>query len=171
VPGRPGDPDARSGSLASIAEFAVSVRAHTQDRSTVQQRRGDGGTRRQDRGRLRDPVRTNHLGHFALTMQLMPSLLEASAARVVSTTSLYRFTAGSTTWRTAYARLLQAVGRLRDVEACGPPVRPGAESPSDGSDGDRLRCRSGFSRTNLQVTSARALNGWQQRFWSSPLRS
>ncbi|NNC43464.1 MAG: SDR family NAD(P)-dependent oxidoreductase, partial [Acidimicrobiia bacterium] len=37
---------------------------------------------------------TNHLGHFYLTYLLMPALLRADAARVVTTTSTARFSAG-----------------------------------------------------------------------------
>ena len=44
----------------------------------------------------------------------------------------------------AHGRLLQALGRLRDVEARVPPVRPGAQPPARRPERDRLRRRPRF---------------------------
>jgi NAD(P)-dependent dehydrogenase (short-subunit alcohol dehydrogenase family) len=109
---------------------------------------------------------TNYLGHFALTMRLMPALLAAKSARVVSTSSIARFQAGKydlsnphmhgcyDTWA-AYgmskrADLQFAFELNRRLEARG--LTAFAADP-------------GFSRTNLQAASARANKGFMQNFW------
>ena len=83
------------GSLASIADFAAAV---TADHARVDLLFNNAGVMAVPEGKTEDGFETqfgtNHLGHFALTMRLLPALLAAPAARVVSTTSVARFTAG-----------------------------------------------------------------------------
>lgn len=111
----------------------------------------------------------NHLGHFVLTRRLLPALLDAGSARVVSVTSFARLTAGSvrldnphlrgeyTPWR-AYgqskrANLLFALDLQRRLDAAGASVRSLAAHP-------------GLSHTDLQARSVRETGGGRsQRFW------
>ena len=114
---------------------------------------------------------TNHLGHFALTMQLMPALLAAPAARVVSTTSVARFTAGKYDLSNPHMS-----GCYDPWDAYGMSKRADLQFAMELN--RRLAGRSvtayaadpGFSRTDLQATSAKAMNGWQQRFWRIAVR-
>ena len=109
---------------------------------------------------------TNHLGHFALTMRLMPSLLAAPAARVVSTTSFYRFAAGKYDLANPHMD-----GCYKPWVAYGMSKRACLQFALELN--RRLAGRSvtayaadpGFSKTDLQSTSARAMAGWRQRFW------
>jgi NAD(P)-dependent dehydrogenase (short-subunit alcohol dehydrogenase family) len=110
----------------------------------------------------------NHLGHFVLTRRLLPALLTAPAARVVSVTSFARLTGrpvdpdnphlrGSyDPWR-AYgqaklANLQFAVELQRRLKAAGVRVQSLAAHP-------------GLSHTDLQARSVRESGGWSQRFW------
>ena len=155
------------GSLASIAEFAVSVRAA---HPRIDLLFNNAGVMAVPEGKTADGFETqfgtNHLGHFALTMQLMPSLLEASAARVVSTTSLYRFTAGEYDLANPHMH-----GCYKPWVAYGMSKRADLQFVLElnrrltGRTVTAFAADPGFSRTNLQATSARALNSWQQRFW------
>ncbi len=111
---------------------------------------------------------TNHLGHFALTALLMPALLRADAARVVTVTSTARHFGRSVDadnphlrgtygeWK-AYgqsklANLHFAVGLQRRLEAAGSKVQSLVAHP-------------GFSNTNLQAHSASQSDGATQRFF------
>jgi NAD(P)-dependent dehydrogenase (short-subunit alcohol dehydrogenase family) len=111
----------------------------------------------------------NHLGHWALTAHLLPSLLRAPAARVVTLTSTaHHFAravdprnphlAGSyRPWR-AYCRsklanLHFALGLQREL------ARAGAAAAS-------LAAHPGLSNTELQARSVAATGGgWSQRFF------
>jgi NAD(P)-dependent dehydrogenase (short-subunit alcohol dehydrogenase family) len=109
---------------------------------------------------------TNHLGHFALTMRLMPSLLAAPAARVVSTTSIARFTAGKYDLENPHMD-----GCYKPWVAYGMSKRANLQFALElnrrlaGRTVSAYAADPGFSRTDLQSTSAKAMNGWQQRFW------
>lgn len=114
-------------------------------------------------------VGTNHLGHFVLTERLMPGLERAPAARVVTLTSVGRYTGRPLTeehtrlnsrygpWR-AYgdsklANYQFGIELARRLEAAGSSVSSLVADP-------------GLSRTNLQVaTVENAGGGIQGRFW------
>lgn len=101
---------------------------------------------------------TNHLGHFALTGQLLPALLKSDAPRVVNVASLAHkmgeihfddlaFEAGYKPWaaygQSKLANLLFTYELGRWLEAKGLPVVVAAAHP-------------GWTATNLQQTSAMA---------------
>lgn len=111
----------------------------------------------------------NHLGHFVLTRRLLPALLAAPAARVVSVTSFARFVGRPVRpenphLRGAYdpwlaysqsklANLLFAVELQRRLAAVGAPVASLAAHP-------------GLSHTGLQARSVQDSGGGRsQRFW------
>jgi NAD(P)-dependent dehydrogenase (short-subunit alcohol dehydrogenase family) len=117
---------------------------------------------------------TNHLGHFAFTALLMPSLLVAPASRVVTVTSTARHVGkgldpdtpldmgGYDPWR-AYGRsklanLHFAVGLHRRLTE----ARAGVAS---------LAAHPGLTNTDLQSTSAHASGGGvAHRFWEGAAR-
>jgi NAD(P)-dependent dehydrogenase (short-subunit alcohol dehydrogenase family) len=118
---------------------------------------------------------TNHLGHFALTARLMPALLRAPAARVVSVTSTGRF----------YARPLDPANpHLRGVYE---PWRAYGQSKlanvhftvelqrrlaGAGATAAALAADPGFSATELQATSVAATGGGaSQRFFHAMVRA
>jgi NAD(P)-dependent dehydrogenase (short-subunit alcohol dehydrogenase family) len=161
------------GSLASIAEFAAAAKAaHPQ----IDLLFNNAGLMAVPEGKTADGFEiqfgTNHLGHFALTLRLLPALLAAPAARVVSTTSIARFTAGKYDLTNPHMRgcydawAAYGMSKRADLQfilelnrrLAGRSVTAYAADP-------------GFARTDLQATSARAKNGLQQRFWliASPL--
>jgi len=118
----------------------------------------------------------NFLGHFALTLSLMPALLAAAAApgsggaRVVCTTSIARVTAGKFDLAD-----LQLRGRYRPWTAYGISKRAMLEFAFEldrrlASRGVRaFAADPGFSRTGLQATSAQAMRSLQHRFWVAAL--
>lgn len=113
----------------------------------------------------------NHLGHFAFTGRLLPSLLAAPAGRVVTVTSVARFMGRSVDpadphllgrydpWR-AYGQSklanLQFASELhRRLQLAGAPVESLAADP-------------GLSHTDLQTRSVRESGGGRsQRFWAA----
>lgn len=113
---------------------------------------------------------TNHLGHFALTAQLLPALAAARAARVVSVTSTARHICrpvdpdnphlhGRYKPRRAYgqsklANLHFAVELHRRLTAVGLPV-------------SSLVAHPGLSNTDLQTVSAAQSGGFSQRFFKN----
>jgi NAD(P)-dependent dehydrogenase (short-subunit alcohol dehydrogenase family) len=109
---------------------------------------------------------TNHLGHFALTMRLMPALLAAKGARVVSTSSIARFQAGKYDLTNPHMR-----GCYDTWQAYGMSKRADLQFAFELN--RRMKDRGvtafaadpGFSRTNLQAASARANGGLLQKFW------
>ena len=161
------------GSFAAIAEFAAAV---TAAHPAIDLLFNNAGLMAVPEGKTADGYETqygtNHLGHFALTMRLMPALLAAPAARVVSTSSIARFSAGK------YDLTNPSMHGCYDPwQAYGLSKRANLQFALELN--RRLAGRSvtayaadpGFSRTDLQSTSARAMNGLQQRFWviASPL--
>ena len=160
------------GSLASIAALAREVKAA---HPRIDLLFNNAGLMAVPEGKTTDGFETqfgtNHLGHFALTMQLMPALLAAPAARVVSTTSVARFTAGKYDLSNPHMS-----GCYDPWDAYGMSKRADLQFAMELN--RRLAGRSvtayaadpGFSRTDLQATSAKAMNGWQQRFWRIAVR-
>ncbi len=151
------------GSLDSVRTFATEVvNAHDRidilvnnagEMATPQQKTADG---------FELQFGTNHLGHFALTAQLMPALLRSEAGRVVTVTSTARhflsklnvedphLTEGYGPWR-AYGQSKRANSHFalelnRRLAAAGAPV---------GS----LVAHPGYSNTNLQARSAASTGG------------
>jgi NAD(P)-dependent dehydrogenase (short-subunit alcohol dehydrogenase family) len=157
------------GSLASVASFAQEVRsAH----SAIHMLFNNAGVMAVPEGKTIDGFETqfgtNYLGHFALTMQLLPALVAAGDARVVTTSSIARMTAGKfdvanlqlcgdsyNPW-TAYG-----ISKRADLEFAieldrrlvGRGIRSFASDP-------------GLSKTDLQQTSARSMKSLQHRFWA-----
>jgi NAD(P)-dependent dehydrogenase (short-subunit alcohol dehydrogenase family) len=155
------------GSLASVESFAAEVRAA---HPAVDMLFNNAGVMAVPEGVTEDGFEiqfgTNVLGHFALTMRLLPALLAALAGRVVNTSSTARFTAGKydlgnphmhgcydpwTAYGISKLAALQVAMELNRRMA-------GRTVTAYGSD-------PGLSKTELQITSARAMNGFQQRFW------
>jgi NAD(P)-dependent dehydrogenase (short-subunit alcohol dehydrogenase family) len=117
---------------------------------------------------------TNHLGHFALTAQLMPALLRSESARVVTVTSTGRlfggtvdpadphFTQGYEPWQ-AYGRAKRAnfhfaIALNRRLQFAGAPV-------------ESLVAHPGYSNTDLQSTSSRISGGGRsQRFFAATVQ-
>ncbi|HEY6532161.1 MAG TPA: oxidoreductase [Acidimicrobiales bacterium] len=77
------------GDLASVAACAVAVRARHQRIDVLANNAGLMAT---DQGRTVDGFETqfgvNHLGHFALTAQLLPTLLDTPGSRIVTMSSM-----------------------------------------------------------------------------------
>ena len=155
------------GSLASIAAFATAViAAHRK----VDLLFNTAGVMAVKEGTTADGFETqfgtNHLGHFALTMHLLPALLAAPAARVVSTTSTARWRAGKYDLSNPHMR-----GCYDPWDAYGLSKRANVQFALELN--RRLKDRGltayaadpGFSKTDLQVASVAANNGFMQRFW------
>ena len=162
------------GSLASVKEFAEGMVA---DHAHIDLLINNAGVMATPRTETADGFElqfgTNHLGHFALTAQLMPSLLRAPAARVVTVTSTGRhfrtrldpddphLTDGYDPWR-AYGRakmanLHFAVELNRRLASAGAPTTSLVAHP-------------GFVNTDLQAQSVRAGRGASQRFFATTVR-
>jgi Dehydrogenases with different specificities (related to short-chain alcohol dehydrogenases) len=158
-------------SLASVAAFAKEVRAA---HPAIHLLFNNAGVMAVPEGRTEDGFETqfgtNHLGHFALTLQLLPALLAAATggteARVVCTTSLGRVTAGKfdlgdlqlrghyNPW-TAYGISKRANLEFAlelDRRLAGRGVRGFAADP-------------GFSKTDLQKTARRSMRSLRHSFW------
>jgi NAD(P)-dependent dehydrogenase (short-subunit alcohol dehydrogenase family) len=155
------------GSLASVAEFAAAVRtAHPR----IDLLFNNAGIMAVAEGRTADGFETqfgtNHLGHFALTLRLLPALLAAAAPRVVSTTSTARFQAGKYDLSNPHM-----LGCYDPWQAYGMSKRANLQFAFELN--RRLSDRGlaafaadpGFSKTDLQPASARNNNGFMQRFW------
>jgi NAD(P)-dependent dehydrogenase (short-subunit alcohol dehydrogenase family) len=160
------------GSLDSIARFAADV--------TAAHRRLDlllnnAGLMAVPEGTTADGFETqfgtNHLGHFALTLRLLPALLAAPAPRVISTTSTARFMAGKYDLANPHMR-----GCYAPWDAYGMSKRANLQFALEL---DRRLCDRGlhafaadpgFARTDLQAASLRANRGFMQRFWDRTVR-
>lgn len=155
------------GSLASIASFSDTIRAA---HPKIDLLFNNAGVMAVKMGTTVDGFETqfgtNVLGHFALTMRLLPSLLAATAPRVVTTTSTARFQAGKYDLSNPHMR-----GCYDPWEAYGMSKRADLQFAFELN--RRLSDRGltsyaadpGFSKTDLQVASVRANNGFMQRFW------
>ena len=116
---------------------------------------------------------TNHLGHFALTAQLMPALVDTPGARIVTVTSTARHAATKlnpddlnmednyTPWgaygRSKIANMNFALELNRRLEQSGSTVVSLAAHP-------------GYSNTDLQAHSAREHGGASQRFFAKTVQ-
>jgi len=118
---------------------------------------------------------TNHLGHFALTAHLLPTMLRTPEARVVTVTSTGRHMGR----RLAVDRPLET-GRYDPWRAYGRSklanlhfaVALHARLRASGADTASLIAHPGLSRTELQATSVRASGGGlAQRFFYGLARS
>ncbi len=155
------------GSLASVSEFAAATRATN---PAIHLLFNNAGVMAVPEGKTADGFEiqfgTNVLGHFALTVQLLPSLLAAAPARVVCTTSMARFRAGKYDLDNPHMR-----GCYDDWAAYGMSKRADLQFAFELNRrlGDRgvggFAADPGFSRTNLQVASLQANRGLEQRFW------
>jgi NAD(P)-dependent dehydrogenase (short-subunit alcohol dehydrogenase family) len=155
------------GSLASIAAFAAAVKtAHPK----IDLLFNNAGVMAVKEGTTADGFETqfgtNQLGHFALTMHLLPALLASPEPRVVSTTSTARYQAGKYDLSNPHMR-----GCYDPWEAYGMSKRANLQFALELN--RRLKDRGlaafaadpGLSKTDLQAASARANNGFLQRFW------
>ncbi len=116
---------------------------------------------------------TNHLGHFALTAQLMPALVHTPGARIVTVTSTGRHFATKldpddlnseqkySPWgaygRSKIANMNFALELNHRLERAGAPAVSLAAHP-------------GFSNTDLQAHSAREHGGASQRFFAKTVQ-
>jgi len=116
---------------------------------------------------------TNHLGHFALTAQLMPALMNTPGARIVTVTSTARHAATKldpddlnmednySPWgaygRSKTANMNFALELNRRLEQSGSSVVSLAAHP-------------GYSNTDLQAHSAREHGGTSQRFFATTVQ-
>ena len=155
------------GSLASIAAFAAAVKAAHPKVDLLFNNAGVMGVKE---GTTADGFETqfgtNHLGHFALTMHLLPALLSAPAARVVSTTSTARWRAGKYDLSNPHMH-----GCYDPWAAYGLSKRANVQfilelnRRLEGRGLTAYAADPGFSKTDLQVASVAANNGFMQRFW------
>jgi len=154
-------------SKASIADFAAAVLA---DRKTVDLLFNNAGVMATPEQETADGFElqfgTNHLGHFYLTYLLMPALLAAGSARIVNTTSTARFSAGKYDLANLHSR-----GTYKPWEAYGVSKRANlhfaielnARLAAAGSGAKAYSADPGFSKTDLQATSAAASEGISQK--------
>ena len=154
-------------SMASIEEFAKNVTAAYPSIDLLFNNAGVMATPQQlttDGFELQ--FATNHLGHFYLTYLLLPALLNAPAARIISTTSTARFSAG----KYDLANLHLRVG-YKPWEAYGISKRANLHFALElnnrlaaaGADTTAYAADPGFSKTDLQATSSQASGGFSQR--------
>lgn len=162
------------GSLASVEKFARRLLADHERIDLLVNNAGVMGTPRMETADgFELQFGTNHLGHFALTAHLMPALLRAPLARVVTVTSTARhfrtrldpddphMTESYDPWR-AYGRAKMAnlhfsLDLNRRLAAAGAAVASLAAHP-------------GYSNTDLQAQSARAGAGASQRFFATTVQ-
>ena len=160
--------------LASVREFAEGV---VRDHDHVDLLINNAGVMATPRTETADGFElqfgTNHLGHFALTAQLMPALLRAPAARVVTVTSTGRhfrtrldpddphlmndYDPWKAYGRAKMANLHFAVELNRRLAAAGALATSLVAHP-------------GYANTDLQAQSARAGSGASQRFFATTVR-
>jgi NAD(P)-dependent dehydrogenase (short-subunit alcohol dehydrogenase family) len=154
-------------SMASIEEFATGVTSTYKSIDLLFNNAGVMATPQQltaDGFELQ--FGTNHLGHFYLTFLLLPRLLQAPAARVVSTTSTARFSAGKYDLDNLHVRVgykpWEAYGISKranlhfSIELNKRLAAAGAATTAYAAD-------PGFSKTDLQATSSQSSGGFSQR--------
>ncbi len=159
------------GSLDSVKTFATEVlNAHDRIDILVNNAGVMGTPRQETADGFELQFGTNHLGHFALTAQLMPALLRSEAGRVVTVTSTSRhfwsklnandphLTENYGPWR-AYGQSKRANSHFaleldRRLQAAGAPV-------------ESLVAHPGYTNTNLQAQSYQSTGekGRSQRFF------
>ena len=156
------------GSLASVAEFARMVMAVN---PKIDMLFNNAGVMAVKEGTTANGFEiqfgTNVLGHFALTMHLLPALLAAPSPRVVSTTSTARFQAGKYDLSNPHMH-----GCYDPWQAYGMSKRADLQFAFEMN--RRLAARGlsafaadpGLSKTDLQQASVRANGGFMQRFWN-----
>ena len=154
-------------SMASVAAFAATV---TASHPRLDLLFNNAGVMAVKEGVTADGFETqfgtNQLGHFALTMQLLPVLLAAPSPRVVCMTSTARYVAGKYDLSNPHMR-----GCYDAWDAYGMSKRANLQFAFELN--RRLKDRGlaafaadpGLSKTDLQPASARANNGFAQRFW------
>ena len=150
----PGDTEVRRLDLASLASIREFAAAWEGDLDLLINNAGvmvPPLTRTEDGFELQ--FGTNHLGHFALTNLL----LDHVTGRVVTVSSTGHRMGRSTSTTSTGSAALQAVARLRAVQARQPAVHRRAPAPAD-----RRRLRRaghrrapGYAATNLQFHSGR----------------
>ncbi len=154
-------------SKASVEEFAKGVLADHESVDLLFNNAGVMATpERQTADGFELQFGTNHLGHFYLTFLLMPTLLKADSARIVNTTSTARFNAGKYDLDNLHSR-----GRYKPWEAYGISKRANLHFALElndrlaaaGSNVTAYSADPGFSKTDLQATSAAASGGFSQR--------
>lgn len=158
------------GSLDSVATMASAVSDHHQRVDLLVNNAGVMGIpERQTKDGFEMQFGVNHLGHFALTAHLLPLLVNAAGARVVSVTSTARHFGKPVDpdnphlhgtydeWR-AYGQ-----SKLANLHfAIGLDQRFGSAGASTRS----LVAHPGLTRTDLQSNSVRETGGGvSQRFW------
>jgi NAD(P)-dependent dehydrogenase (short-subunit alcohol dehydrogenase family) len=156
------------GSLASVAEFARTVMAVN---PRIDLLFNNAGVMAVKEGKTVDGFEiqfgTNVLGHFALTMHLLPALLAAPSARVVSTTSTARFQAGKYDLSNPHMH-----GCYDPWQAYGMSKRADLQFAFElnrrlaGRGLTSYAADPGLSKTDLQQASVRANAGFMQRFWN-----
>ena len=155
------------GSLKSVAGFSAAVKsAHPR----IDLLFNNAGVMAVKEGKTADGFETqfgtNVLGHYALTVQLLPALLASGAPRVVNTTSTARFQAGKYDLSNSNMH-----GCYDPWEAYGMSKRADLQLAFELN--RRFRDQGltayaadpGLSKTDLQQASVRANGGVMQRFW------
>lgn len=163
------------GSVKSIHAFAeVALGSHRKIDLLINNAGVMATPRRETADGFELQLGTNHLGHFVLTALLMPALLRAGKARVVTTTSTARYFGGSVDpddphleknydpWkaygRSKRANLHFALELNRRLISAGSDVRSFSADP-------------GYSNTDLQAQSVHASEGgFSQRFFHTGVR-
>lgn len=112
-------------------------------------------------------VGVNHLGHFVLTARLLPALLRAPSARVVSVTSFARYTGRSLDpedpYRPSDPWLAYGDSKLANLQFS---VELERRLSAAGADVLSVAAHPGLSNTDLQARSVRETRGgFSQRFW------
>ncbi len=159
--------------LASLASVRAAARAIASRHEAVDILVNNAGVMAAPEGRTEDGFETqfgvNHLGHWALTAQLMPALLAAEAARVVTVTSFTHhngkpvdpanpnmdgvYEPWAAYGRSKLANYLFGIGLQREFE------RAGVAATS-------LIAHPGLSHTNLQVrTREMGATGSSGEYW------
>ena len=156
------------GSLKSVAAFAAAVKAA---HPRVDLLFNNAGVMAVKEGKTADGFETqfgtNVLGHYALTVQLLPALLASGAPRVVFTTSTARFQAGKYDLSNPHMH-----GCYDPWQAYGMSKRADLQLAFELN--RRLKDKGltayaadpGLSKTDLQQASVRANGGFMQRFWN-----
>jgi NAD(P)-dependent dehydrogenase (short-subunit alcohol dehydrogenase family) len=156
------------GSLKSVAAFASAVKAA---HPKVDLLFNNAGVMAVKEGTTADGFETqfgtNVLGHYALTVHLLPALLASGAPRVVNTTSTARFQAGKYDLSNPHMH-----GCYDPWQAYGMSKRADLQLAFELN--RRLKDKGltayaadpGLSKTDLQQASVRANGGFMQRFWN-----